>query len=144
MIKKYFRPTIQTNFSSIALLVLRLIVGIALMIHGWGKIQTPFSWLPINASIQIFPVFQFLAATSEFVGGLAWILGFLTPLASFGIAITMVIAASVHINIFKDPFVNLSGGTSYEQALSYLGISLILMSIGPGKFSLDKLFFNKN
>ena len=143
MIKKYFRPTVQTNFSSVALLVLRLIAGISFVIHGWGKIQAPFNWLPINAPISIPSIFQFLAAVSEFVGGIAWILGALTPLASFGMGITMLVAAYIHINIFKDPFVNLSGGTSYEPALGYFAISLVLLAVGPGKFSLDKLIFSE-
>lgn len=143
MIKKYFRPTTQTNFASSALLILRLITGIAFIIHGWGKIQAPFGWLPVNAPIKIPAAFQFLAATSEFGGGIAIILGLLTPLAGFGMSITMLVAAWVHMNVFKDPFVNLSGGTSYEPALGYFAIALVLMAVGPGKFSLDKIIFGE-
>ena len=143
MIKKYFQPIAQNNFSSTALLTLRLIVGISFIIHGWGKIQAPFNWLPINAPISIPSFFQFLAALSEFAGGIAWILGLITPLASFGMSITMLVAAYVHVSVFKDPFVNLTGGTSYELALVYFAISLVLMVIGPGKFSLDKFIFGE-
>lgn len=143
MIKRYFQPTAQTNFASTALLILRLIAGIAFIIHGWGKIQVPFSWVPENTTIKIPAILQFLAALSEFGGGIAWILGIVTPLASFGISITMLVAAYVHMNIFKDPFVNLSGGTSYEPALGYFALALVLMAVGPGKFSLDKLIFGE-
>lgn len=143
MIKKYFQPTAQTNFASTALFVLRLIAGIAFIIHGWGKIQSPMGWLPEGAPINIPPVFQLLAAVSEFIGGIAWILGLLTPLASFGMSVTMLVAASVHIFVFKDPFVTTSGGTSYEPALSYFAIALVLMAVGPGKFSLDKIIFGE-
>ena len=143
MIKKYFQLSPQTNFASTALLILRLIAGTAFIIHGWGKIQSPIGWLPVNAPIQIPAVFQLLAAISEFLGGIAWILGLLTPLASFGLSITMLVATSVHLFVFKDPFVTTSGGTSYEPALGYFAIALVLMVVGPGKFSLDKLIFGE-
>jgi putative oxidoreductase len=143
MIKKYFQPSVQTNFASTALFVLRLIAGIAFIIHGWGKIQTPFGWLPENAPIHIPAIFQFLAALAEFAGGIAWILGLLTPLASFGMSINMLVATSVHLFVFKDPFVTTSGGTSYEPALGYFAVALVLMAVGPGKFSLDKFIFGE-
>ena len=143
MIKQLLRPNFQTNYASLALLILRLVAGAAMIIHGWGKIQMPMGWLPEGANININPVFQLLAAVSEFCGGIAWILGLLTPIASFGMSITMLVAASVHIFIFKDPFVNLSGGLSYEPALGYFAISLVLLLVGPGKISLDKLFFGE-
>lgn len=143
MIKKYFQPITQKNFSSSALLILRLIAGISFIFHGWGKIQAPFNWLPINAPINIPSFFQFLAALSEFAGGVAWLLGLVTPLASFGISITMLVAAYIHISVYKDPFVNLTGGTSYELDLAYFAISLVLMALGPGKFSLDKFIFGE-
>jgi putative oxidoreductase len=143
MIKKYFRPSIQTNFASIALLFLRIIAGVAFIIHGWGKIQSPLGWLPTNAPIHIPPFFQLLAATSEFIGGIAWIIGILTPLASIGVSITMIVAASVHVIVFKDPFITTSGGTSYELALGYFAIALVLMAVGPGKFSIDRVIFGE-
>ncbi|MEA9357363.1 DoxX family protein [Bacteriovorax sp. PP10] len=143
MIKKYFQPSVQTNFASTALFVLRLIAGIAFIIHGMGKIQSPLGWLPANAPIHIPALFQFLAAVAEFAGGIAWILGLLTPLASFGISINMLVATSVHLFVFNDPFVTTSGGTSYEPALGYFAIALVLMAVGPGKFSLDKFIFGE-
>ena len=143
MITKLLKPNTQTTYASVALLILRLIAGSAMIIHGWGKIQMPMGWLPEGANINISPFFQLLAAVSEFCGGIAWILGILTPLASFGMSITMLVAASVHMFIFKDPFVNLSGGLSYEPAMGYFAMSLVLMFVGPGKFSIDKIIFGE-
>lgn len=143
MIKQLLKPSFQTNYASFALLIMRLIAGTAMVIHGWGKIQMPMGWLPEGANINIHPFFQLLAALSEFGGGIAWILGLLTPIASFGMSITMLVAASVHMFIFKDPFVNPSGGLSYEPALGYFAMALVLLFVGPGKLSLDKLFFGE-
>ncbi len=141
-IKECFRPSSISNKGSIALLILRVVVGLAFMLHGWGKIQTPFSWMGPDAPVPGF--LQFLAALSEFGGGLAWILGVITPLASLGIAITMLVATSMHMFVMKDPFVATGPGMgSYEPALSYLCVALVLMLVGPGKYSLDAKIFGQ-
>jgi uncharacterized membrane protein YphA (DoxX/SURF4 family) len=56
---------------------------------------------------------------SEFGGGLAWILGLLTLLASLGIAFTMAVAFSFHAFMRGDPFVSMTGGPSFELAALY-------------------------
>lgn len=139
--KSFLQPLSQPSFPSAALLVMRLIAGAAFMIHGWGKIQTPFSWMGPRASIPGF--LQFLAAFSEFGGGLAWILGLLTPLASLGILCTMSVAVHMHMILRQDPFVNLTGGMSYEPALGYWGIAFVILALGPGKMSLDARLFGE-
>lgn len=127
--------------SSSAFLFVRVVMGVAFILHGWGKIQSPFSWMPPGAPIPGF--FQFLAALSEFGGGIALILGFMTRLAGAGLAFTMLVAASMHAFVMKDPFVNLTGGSSYELALLYCSIAVMFLVIGPGKFSLDRLVFGE-
>lgn len=109
------------------------------MIHGYGKIQNPLHWMGAEAPVPGF--FQFLAALSEFGGGLAWILGCLTSLASLGIAITMLTAVIVHAVSMHNPFVSPTGGPSYESALGYLAIALVILFVGPGKYSLDRKIF---
>jgi putative oxidoreductase len=115
-----------------ALLVIRLVAGAAFIRHGYPKIQNPFGWMGEASAMP--GVLQALAAVSEFCGGFAWILGALTPLASLGIASTMVVAAGKHI-ARGDPFVGRGG--SYELALVFLGIALLLLLAGPGRFSID-------
>lgn len=137
-----FKPITLPCSASAALLALRLIAGIAFMIHGWGKIQHPFSWMPPEAPVPAF--LQFLAAISEFGGGIAWVLGLLTPLASLGIFCTMSFAVNMHMVVMKHPFVSsVPGGMSYEPALVYWGIALVLLLLGAGKFSLDKIIFGE-
>ncbi|MBI4115592.1 MAG: DoxX family protein [Candidatus Omnitrophica bacterium] len=140
-IKHLLQPVPQSAFASTALLLLRLIAGAAFVFHGWGKIQTPFGWMGPEATIPAF--FQFLAAISEFGGGIAWIIGLLTPIASLGIGCTMTVAVHMHMLVRHDPFVNLTGGLSYEPALVYLGIAILFLVLGPGKFSLDKKIFGE-
>ena len=141
MLKRFFQPTVQSDFASTALLLLRVIAGVAFILHGWGKIQTPMSWLPEGAPINIPGFLQLLAAVSEFGGGVCWILGLFMPLASIGMLITMIVATLVHMLVFKDPFVNPAIGSSYEPALMYVGVSLALLGVGPGNFSIDRFIF---
>lgn len=142
-LRKCFQVKSLDQWSSLALLFLRLVVGVAFILHGWGKIQTPFSWMPSGAPVSIPGFFQFLAALSEFGGGIAFILGIIMPLASLGMAFTMLVAFYFHAFIFKDPFVNMTGGSSYEPALGYLAISLLFLAVGPGRYALDKMIFGE-
>lgn len=121
------------------LLLVRIVFGLAMMLHGWGKIQSPMNWMGPESAVP--GVFQFLAALSEFGGGLAIIIGFLTPIASLGMACTMLVATGLHAIVMGDPFVSNGAGGSYELAAVYLALSLFLMTAGPGKHSLDRMFF---
>ena len=58
-----------------------------------------------------------------------------------GLAFTMLVAVITHKLALHDPFVNLTGGSSYEMALVYLVIAILFLVSGAGKFSVDyKLF----
>lgn len=139
-LKQCFSPRSQSNSASLALLALRLIAGTAFIIHGWGKIQNPFGWMGPDSPLP--GILQALGALAEFGGGLAWVLGLVTPLASLGLLFTMLGATYLHAIIMGDPFVS-QGGGAYELALVYIGISLVLMFVGPGKFSADKAIFGE-
>lgn len=123
------------------LLALRIIFGVGIMNHGWGKIQHPLNWMGPDAPVP--GIFQALAAISEFGGGSALILGLLTPVAMLGLACTMLVAIfTVHLKA-GDPFVSQTGGRSWELAGLYLGAALMVLLAGPGRFSLDAMLFGK-
>ena len=63
----------------VVLLLIRLVMGYAFILHGWGKIQNPMGWMGPDATVP--GVLQLLAAVSEFGGGIALIIGLLTRLA---------------------------------------------------------------
>jgi putative oxidoreductase len=136
--KTYFSVPTHQALADASLLLLRFVAGIAFMLHGWGKIQNPFGWMGPDAFAPGF--LQALAALAEFGGGLAWIIGLLTPLASLGIACTMAVAAYMHAIMNGDPFVSV-GGPSWELAALYFCIAVLLIAVGPGRFSLDRPIF---
>lgn len=132
--KKLIFHNVQDSRASLALLILRVVFGVAMVMHGWGKIQNPMAWAGDN-----FPGFlQLLAAVAEFGGGIAWIIGCLVPLASFGLFCTMAMAVYVHAVVKGDPFI---GGS--ELAVIYLAFAIAIVISGPGKYSVDSKIFNK-
>jgi putative oxidoreductase len=141
MMYKLFYPSFVGRRGALGLLVLRLVTGAAFILHGWPKIQNAFHWLDRMPNPP--PAFlQALAAFSEFGGGIALILGLLTPLAALGIASTMVVAIGM-VHLPKgDPFVG-EPGASFEPAAVYLAIVIALLLVGPGVLSLDALLFGR-
>ena len=134
--KKFFAVRNQNLWGSAALLLLRVVMGAAFMMHGWMKIQSPFNWMGPDSPVP--GLFQFLGAFAEFGGGLALILGLLFPLACLGIVFTMLGATYLHAIVMGDPFI---GPKSFELPVVYLLIALVFIAIGAGNYSLDRKLF---
>lgn len=133
--------TLQPNRASTGLLALRLVAGIAMILHGQGKIQNPTGWMGAEATMPGF--LQALAALSEFGGGIALILGLLVPLASFGLLCTMAVAVNVHMKM-GDPFVATGPGKgSFEPAALYAAVAFLFLVSGAGTYSLDHVLFGR-
>jgi putative oxidoreductase len=129
--------------SNAAILVLRIVIGISFIIHGYSKITGgPERWIAIGEKISIigiefgYLIFGFLATFSEFFGGVALLAGFLTRLSTVGIGFTMIIAILSHI----------AQGDSITRILhplELLAVCVLIFVNGPGKYSIDNLFKHK-
>jgi putative oxidoreductase len=139
--KKLFATRLQPLDFDIVLLLMRLACGYAFIIIGSGKIKDPMGWMGPDAAYPGFLIA--LAAISEFVGGIALMLGLVTRLAGFGLCCTMLVAIYEHKFNMGDPLVNLTGGSSYQLPVMYFFIALMLLVNGPGRFSLDRLIFGQ-
>jgi len=138
-LQRFFSVPRHSLPADAALLLIRLVSGLAFALHGWGKIQNPFGWMGPDAFAP--GIFQALAALSEFGGGLAWMAGSLFPLAGMGIASTMAVAFSMHAFMRGDPFVSATGGMASEPAAVYFCVAALLIALGPGRFSADRALF---
>ncbi len=139
--KKLLAPKPLPGAGSFGLLVLRVLVGVALVLHGWWKVTHeggPTGWMGQSATFE--PWMLAVAAFSEVGGGALLALGLLTPLAALAVLGTMLGAVYHHISA-GDPFVNLEGGRSWELAGTYAAVALLVLTIGPGMLSVDKFVF---
>jgi putative oxidoreductase len=131
-----------TNFERIrpaVALVARLVLGAILLIHGWGKVIPRGSLYNFANTVSHLGLpywLGYVAAFTEFFGGIALILGLLTPIAALGVAIEMAVAIlKVHLKH------GLIGPQGYEFPLSVLALALFLLADGPGYLALDGAFF---
>jgi putative oxidoreductase len=113
----------------------RLVFGTGIAFHGWSKIQNPFGWMGPDAPVP--GTLQALAALSEFGGGIALILGLLTPLAMLGLVCTMLTAiTTVHLPQ-GHPICRSREVRRMSLPHLYLAFAiLIIMVAGPGRHSL--------
>ena len=94
-------------------------------------------WVQMVDKLRIRPArpWAWVAALAELVGGLMLATGLLSPLGSFAIAGSMLVAiATVHL---PRGFWATKGG--YEFNLSILAAVAALALIGPGALSLDRI-----
>jgi putative oxidoreductase len=139
---RWFIPPYITGPGAVGLLLGRLVVGLAFIFHGWPKVQNATEWMGPEAGVPGF--LQAAAAVSEFGGGIALILGLLTPLASLGIAGTMVGAlAMAHLPQGHAFVASKPGEPSFELAAVYLAVALLFLLVGPGSLSADRCLFGR-
>jgi putative oxidoreductase len=121
--------------ASLAFVILRVAVGVIFVAHGYQKIQGGvgrFGGFLSSLGVPFPAVFAYVVSYTEFLGGIALILGLATPLAALMIAATMVVAI-VKVKLNK----GLIGG--YEFDLALLAAVIALALTGPGVLSLDHL-----
>jgi putative oxidoreductase len=139
---KWILEAILSTRANLGNLILRAMVGSIFIAHGSQKL---FGWFggggPVGfsnflKSINIpFPLISaYLAASSEFFGGLALLLGFLTRLTVFPIMVVMWVAI-VYVH-GAHGFFGQDGG--FEYPLLLLVVQIYFLITGAGSCSLDR------
>ena len=129
----------RSSAVDVALLLLRVFAGVAFVLHGWGKVAD-VSGFAAEQGVPV--VLGAAAAYVQFIGGLLLVVGLLTPLAAFGIGVTMVVAVVMLVRA-GESFIN-PGGHSWESAALYAVLMLCLMMLGAGRYSLDAMLFTRD
>jgi putative oxidoreductase len=126
---------------NLALLVFRVAVGAVMLAHGLnhiyggGKIAGTARWFE---SLGMRPgiVHAWLASLSEVAGGIALILGLLTPLG--GAAVIGVMLVAWITNHRGNGFFIFRPGEGWEYVMTLTFCGLALAVLGPGEWSLDE------
>lgn len=132
-------------------LIARITLGVVIFPHGaqkilgiWGGngigpvIDSFSQWFGIPAFITI------LVALGEFLGGIMLILGLLSRIAAF--SVTLIMIGAIYFVVNQHFFMNWytqQRGEGFEFHLLAIGLSIIIIIGGAGKFSLDNLINNK-
>ena len=120
-----------------AIFLIRVGFGIMFILHGYPKIAggvDTWTWLGENmglVGLGFAPAFWgFMAAISEFAGGILLVLGLLTRPAALLLAFTMLIATIMHI-VGGDPL------NTVLHPLKGLVVFIGLLYGGAGRYAID-------
>ena len=128
--------------AGLGLLVLRVVVGVVFIAHGSQKLFTyglagitgGFEQMGVPMASVTAPLVTFV----ELIGGVALILGFLTPIAAALLAIDMLGAI-----LFVHGKNGLFLPNGYEFALTLLAANVTLLLAGPGAAAVDNVLGNR-
>lgn len=134
------------EFMDIALLILRLAIGICFVVHALGKLgfvgpgnMDGFAkWLG-SMGLPAPALQARLAMLSELLGGISIALGFFMRFGLVACAATMVMAVLIGHKGGGYLITNTPPGREY--ALNLLIICIVMFLLGPGMYSMDAILF---
>ncbi len=121
--------------TDIALTLLRAVVGVVFMAHGFLKLTDIGAFEESLAELGVpWPVgTAWLVALVEFVGGIGIFFGCFTRVAALALAGVMVVAiATVHA-----PHGLMAQNGGFEHPLVLLASLVVFLVAGPGRYSMD-------
>jgi putative oxidoreductase len=124
------------QFTDIALLLLRLMVGIVFLTSGYKHLKAPATR---SKDIGMSKSFTIFLGAAELAGGLGLISGVLAQLAAIGLILVMLGAIQKKIFTWHTGFWGQSGtnGWSYETMLVVM--NLVIVTTGDGNLTLTHL-----
>jgi putative oxidoreductase len=135
---------------SLALFLLRVILGVVFFAHGAQKVLGWFGGYGLTGTVGYFKdvvhvptPLAYLGPFVEFVGGIALLLGVFTKFAALGILVMMLVA-TLKVHLPMGFFLSGKGdgrGQGYEFTLTLAVISLVLVLFGGGLYSIDSLMY---
>ena len=130
---------------NIAYFIARLALGIVILPHGLQKTLGMFGGYGLSGTVDFFTgmgmplLVAYLIIIGESLGSIGLIVGFLGRVGAFGITLTMT-GAIFTVHMKNGFFMNWSGnqqGEGFEYHLLAIGLALIVLIKGSGKWSID-------
>ena len=115
--------------------LLRIVVGVTLVLHGYPKLKNPKQTLKWTESLGVPAAATIAAIVLEFFGGVALITGFLVPVVAFFIILEMIGNIALKKMKMKAPYLVGQNASAYEVDVLYILLAATLIVIGPGVFS---------
>ncbi|MBF4519446.1 DoxX family protein [Flavobacterium sp. ANB] len=137
---------------SYAPLILRVILGFVVLMHGMQKLLGLFGGLGFSKTMLFFTesvglpwIMGFLIITLETAGAIALIIGLGTRVIAFCyimLPLGMIFTTHLKNGFFMNWFGTLKG-EGYEYFILWIGMALALFILGGGKYAIDKNFIEK-
>lgn len=131
-------------------LIARLALGLVMFPHGAQQARGWFGGYGFSATMGFFTgqmhipaFFAFLVVMAEFAGSIGLILGLFSRVSAFGIAVNMLVAVlmvDAPNGIFMN-WMSTQKGEGFEYHLLALGLALVVIVFGGGKWSIDSVLF---
>ena len=133
----------QSRLTTVALTVLRVILGFLFAAHGWQKFnewtiagtQASFAKMGVPAADVMAPA----VAVLELAGGAALILGILTRMVAALLVLDMLGA----LFLVHAPAGVFAANGGYELVLLLAAAAFALALAGPGRLSVDRALFGR-
>jgi putative oxidoreductase len=145
----------KKDFGKIAQLLLRIVIGIGIMAHGWVKLSrgpAGFEKLLIYANVPFHHLASWIVPLVELISGFAILLGAFARFISIPLICTMLVAMfTIQINygfssvntIGLTPHGPIFGPPGYEINLLYIAGLVSLIFNGAGSLSFDNYLAKK-
>ena len=121
------------QFTDVALLPLRLMVGIVFITSGWNHLKDPEAR---SKDIGMNKGFTIFLGAAEVAGGLGVMLGILTQLAAAGLILLMLGAIQKKLFVWRTGFWGESGTNGWSYDTMLVVMNLVIVATGGGNLSL--------
>jgi putative oxidoreductase len=123
------------QFTDVALLLLRVMVGLVFITSGWNHLKHPEARSEDIGTSKGFTIFL---GAAEVAGSLGVIFGVLTQLAATGLILLMVGAIQKKIFVWRTGFWGASGTNGWSYDVMLVVMNLVIITTGGGNLSLMK------
>jgi len=125
------------QFNDVALLLLRLMVGIVFITSGYKHLKDPEARSKDIGMSKSFTVFL---GAAELAGALGVISGVFAQLAAIGLILVMLGAIQKKIFAWHTGFWGKSGTNGWSYDTMLVVMNLVIVTTGGGNLSLTRLF----
>ncbi|MGC1417287.1 MAG: DoxX family protein [Candidatus Acidiferrum sp.] len=124
------------QFTDIALLLLRLMIGIVFITSGYKHLKDPATR---SKDIGMSKSFTIFLGAAELAGALGVILGVFAQLAAIGLILVMLGAIQKKIFTWHTGFWGKSGTNGWSYEIMLVVMNLVIVTTGGGSLALTHL-----
>jgi putative oxidoreductase len=125
------------RFTDLALLLLRIMIGIVFVTSGYNHLKDPEAR---SKEIGMSKGFTIFLGAAESAGALGVIAGVLAQLAAIGLILLMLGAVQKKIFVWHSGFWGKSGTSGWSYDTMLIIMNLVIVTTGGGNLALSNLF----